>query len=123
MGNVDEDYFARRRAFAALGHLEEARQAFSVAVQAEPNPYSFQQRAKTLLRLGRYEEALQDYDFILAEMPGNADANHDKGWTLFRMQRYEEALVQYEKAADLDPWNSGYSSDRARVARLVEERQ
>eukprot|EP00249_Psilotum_nudum_P012341 c23727_g1_i1 orf=443-2287(-) len=53
---------------------------------------SLSNRAEVWLRLGKYEQALEDSDRALKEQPGHLKSLFRKGRSLMGLQRYEEAL-------------------------------
>jgi tetratricopeptide (TPR) repeat protein len=60
-------------------------------------------RAQVLVGLGLLEEALADYDSVIALDPNYAEYHFDRGNLLHRMGRADEALVSYERAIRLSP--------------------
>lgn len=60
-------------------------------------------RAQVLVGLGRLEEALADYDSVIALDPNYPEYHFDRGNLLHRMGRDDEALASYEQALQLSP--------------------
>jgi tetratricopeptide (TPR) repeat protein len=60
-------------------------------------------KAKALLDLGRYDEALQASENAIELDPDYAIAWNNKGAALINLHRYDEALQALEKAIELDP--------------------
>src|SRR5688572_1213408 len=58
-------------------------------------------RGAALRQLGRYEEALADYDRALAIAPGSPEAHNNRGVALAAMARWREALACYDRALQL----------------------
>jgi tetratricopeptide (TPR) repeat protein len=57
-----------------------------------------------LVKLKRYEEALQSYDQALKLNPDDNQAWHNRGNVLtINLKRYEEALQSYDKALESNP--------------------
>jgi len=56
-----------------------------------------------LYDLGRYEEAIKEYDKALAIDPNYRDAHNNKGVALYLLGRHEEAIKEYDKALAIDP--------------------
>jgi tetratricopeptide (TPR) repeat protein len=59
--------------------------------------------AVILRETGRFEEALADYDRLLAARPDDLDALNDRGNTLRALKRFEEALMNYDRALAVAP--------------------
>ncbi|HJQ01363.1 MAG TPA: tetratricopeptide repeat protein [Jatrophihabitans sp.] len=60
-------------------------------------------RAQVLVGLGRLEEALADYDSVIALDPNYAEYHFDRGNLLHRLGRDDEALASFEQAVQLSP--------------------
>ena len=75
-------------------------------------------RGAALRNLGRYQEALVDYESALAVNPGHGAAHNNRGVALAALNRYAEAQEAYERALAINA-----RDDRARfnrgLARLV----
>jgi Flp pilus assembly protein TadD len=66
-------------------------------------------------RLGRFEEAIADFDEAIALNPGVAKFWSNKGQALGMLGRNEEALVAYNKAIELMPRDADYWNNRGAV--------
>lgn len=64
---------------------------------------AYNNRGNYLLKQQRFEEALQDFDRVVALSPGVAVAHFNRGNVLFDMKRYGEAAGDYSRAIQLDP--------------------
>lgn len=53
--------------------------------------------------LGRFEEAVQLWDRVLARVPDAVEGLFNKGYCLMGLKRYEEALIVSRRALELDP--------------------
>ncbi len=62
-----------------------------------------QAKAMALQKLGRTEEAVDEWDRLMAEDPTNADFVFNKALLLDMLERYNEAAKVYLKAIDLNP--------------------
>jgi len=56
-----------------------------------------------LYNLGRYEEAIEEFDRALAINPNDMEAHNNKGYVLNMLSRYEEAIMECDKALAIDP--------------------
>jgi tetratricopeptide (TPR) repeat protein len=59
-------------------------------------------RALALSLVGRYLEAIADYDQALAMRPDHAVALNNRAWALYKMGRIEEAMPDVQKSLQLD---------------------
>jgi tetratricopeptide (TPR) repeat protein len=89
---------------------EEKEEAGLIVIQMN-NPKAWYDRAGSLYKLGRYQEALDSYDQALALDQEYADAWNNRGMTLKCLGRHEEAVTSYERAIALDAdfyqgWNN-----------------
>ncbi len=73
-------------------------------------------RANSLARLGRHEEALAGYDRALALNPRQLDALNNRGAVLKALARYEEALASLEAALQIKPDFADAHSNLGNVA-------
>ena len=111
-GNGVHAYFA--------GQYEEAYEFFSSAIQAgtrDPRIYYF--RGLTYLKLGRPEEAQQD--FVKGAELETADVNqlYPVGRALQRVQgKHRLTLEQYREEARLTAWNRQRAAEKARYQGL-----
>ena len=60
-------------------------------------------RATTLLELKRLDEALIEFDAVLAINSGHANSWNNRGNVLMGMKRYEDALASYDEALLIQP--------------------
>jgi Flp pilus assembly protein TadD len=61
------------------------------------------QRAMSLFREKRYEEAAQSFQRVLALHPGHVMATNNLGFTYFKLGRNDDAITWYRKTIALDP--------------------
>ncbi len=64
--------------------------------------YAYSLRALALSLIGRYGEAVSDYDRSLEIEPNQAVTLNNRAWALFKMGRIEAALPDVEKSLRLD---------------------
>jgi tetratricopeptide (TPR) repeat protein len=72
-------------------------------------------RALGLSIIGRYDEAIRDYDQALAIIPNYAVALNNRAWALFKLGRVDEAAPDVEKSLKLDPTSPHAYDTRAHV--------
>jgi tetratricopeptide (TPR) repeat protein len=60
-------------------------------------------RARVYTMLGRLDEALADYDVVIAADPNHAEHYLERGNILRRLGRNDEALADYQRAISLSP--------------------
>lgn len=57
----------------------------------------------TLLKLDRWEEALEEFNKVVEQSPNNPQAHNYKAITLGSLERWEEALKEFDKVIELNP--------------------
>ena len=60
-------------------------------------------KGMSFLEDGRYEEALDCFEKILASNPDNPDIWNKKGVALRSLGRYDEAIESFNKALEITP--------------------
>ncbi|MEN8131108.1 MAG: tetratricopeptide repeat protein [Pseudomonadota bacterium] len=70
--------------------------------ETEPGAFEFSAAMK-YLEDGHHEDALKEYQGLLAGEPNNAAALRGKAQALMLMERYDEALPTYDEAIDRAP--------------------
>lgn len=96
--------FAQGIGYAHQQELEQARDAFTRALQETPHyANAYYERANVLYDLGDYEDAVQDY--LAAQAAGRDDVNvaWNLGWTYYLLGRFDEAIATSQHAVELDP--------------------
>ena len=71
---------------------------------------AFAMRALALSLLGKYPEAITDYDSALALDPNFPIALNNRAWAYFRMGNIKAAWPDVQRSLALDPW-SGHAYD------------
>lgn len=70
------------------------------------NSNTWERRGRDSYELGRYEEALKEFDKSLETNPKDADIWENKGSSFYMLGRYEEALEALNKSLEIDPKNA-----------------
>ncbi len=73
---------------------------------------SYVDRGVELSALGRYDEALKDFDAAIRISPDFMQAYNDRGVTLMRLRAYPEAVRDFDIALSYDPQNPGIYQNR-----------
>ncbi|HEY1757306.1 MAG TPA: tetratricopeptide repeat protein [Bryobacteraceae bacterium] len=84
-------------AAAALGSLDSG-----IASEKEI-PETLAARAHLLAELKKYDEAVGEYEKLLARRPHYAEGHYQCGACLYHLGRYEDALPYFARSAELDP--------------------
>lgn len=80
------------------GNHERAIVRAKKAIELDPlTPGNIYYLAAALLRIGRYKEALAEFDAMLALLPHNTNTYCLKGTVLTRLGRYDEAIEHYHR--------------------------
>ena len=69
----------------------------------------------SILIAGRYNEAINLFDKVLAVDPNNTLALSNKGTTLAYLQKYNEAISLFNKALSIEPNNTGILNSKGNV--------
>jgi tetratricopeptide (TPR) repeat protein len=86
------------------GRLPEAEAMLQRAVRLAPNdPSSRNALGLCLLRFERPEEALAQFDAVVARQPSLAFAHANRGHALAALRRNRDAELSFRRALDLDP--------------------
>jgi tetratricopeptide (TPR) repeat protein len=77
--------------------------------------FAFAQRALALSLIGRYDNAIRDYDKALALLPDYAVALNNRAWAKFKIGRIASAEPDVEKSLRLDGTSPHAHDTRAHV--------
>jgi Flp pilus assembly protein TadD len=83
--------------------FDDALAVLTRALEVQDDPSVRFTRASTYDAMGRYEEALADYNHILATYPDDPDTLNNRGNTFMNMGRFEEAWADYQRTLELRP--------------------
>ena len=87
---------------ASLARLLELRK-FSFYLECVVYGNPLRGRGVALGSLGRYDEAVRDFDRSLELDPGNAETLAAKGLAHTSLEQHEQAIEDYSRVLDLDP--------------------
>ncbi len=77
--------------------------------------HAFAFRALALSLIGRYAEAIADYDKAIEIIPDYAVALNNRAWALYKMGRVDEAFPDVERSLRLDPGSPHAFDTRAHL--------
>ncbi|MFQ5785279.1 MAG: tetratricopeptide repeat protein [Alphaproteobacteria bacterium] len=99
----DDAYLAGNTLFED-GHYERALDSYRAALDEKPDHiHALRGLARSLMMLGRNDEALAVFDEAIARAPEVAATYANRGILNDRMGRYAQAMADYETALRLDP--------------------
>jgi tetratricopeptide (TPR) repeat protein len=86
--------------------LERALDECNEALKLEPGaPHILDSRGTVLLRMGRTDEAIADFDKALAQMPGLAATHYARAIAWSRKGDNAKARADQQAALRIDPWS------------------
>lgn len=94
-------YYGKADALAKLKHSTEARAAYQEAVQRDNSGEEHERRGNALFFLGRYDEALAVYDWLIQRGPDDPELLECRGNILKKLGRAHEANQTYARASEL----------------------
>jgi tetratricopeptide (TPR) repeat protein len=86
--------------------FDDALSKISEALKLAECPLFLAQRGNVLYYMGRYEEAIPDYDRALLNDPSHAEYMVDKARCLYELSRFDESAAMLNEADATEPWNS-----------------
>jgi len=102
--NIQSDiYYHIGIAYSNLEKHEEAIEPLSKAIELEPIPRYFHERAKCHILLERNGSALKDLNAVIDKQPENAFAFFRRGFAHKALKKYDEAAEDFMKARELSP--------------------
>jgi len=98
----DHAYLAANNLFED-GEYERALQTYQQALNEAPaHIHALRGKARSLLKLNRYQDALQIFNDVIFKEPNFAGTYANRGILYDLMGRHEEALADYEHALKMD---------------------
>lgn len=86
------------------GHYERALQKYDLALEAAPKDVDFRRsKARTLMQLGRLDEAKHEFNAAIALAPDFGPTYANRGILHDRMGEHAQAAADYERALRLEP--------------------
>jgi len=102
------------------GDIARAEKLIRDALAASPSSLSAHYAKGTLLRAqGRWQDAIPEYETVIALNPNSMAAISDIGWCKFWIGRIDEAVPLYQQSIRLNPRASGISYFRLGLAHLT----
>ncbi|MDO4550671.1 MAG: tetratricopeptide repeat protein [Planctomycetia bacterium] len=85
-------------------NYEKVAEFYEKALEMDPqNLMAIESHGAACMELGRFNDALQDFQYILSVDPENSEALYGRGSTFFRMGKISEAKTDLQKVISLDP--------------------
>ena len=102
---VSTDFINLMDCYSKLNRIEDAVNAAASGIRFHPDSPEMRMSAgNLLLKAGRYEEALENYDYIIKKInPNIAEVYNNMGVTLLRMKMIPQAEQYFQKAVELKP--------------------
>jgi tetratricopeptide (TPR) repeat protein len=86
----------------AAGRVDDAIQCFEDLLRAQSDLPIHGNLAKALRKKGRYKEAIEQYEKLLAKDPDNIDGHFDLGVVYHDLGEKDDARIAFRKAVQLD---------------------
>ena len=77
------------------------------------DPFAFVARGQIFQRMGRYQDALADWNMAVRLAPENPLLIHARGNLYLETEQYQHAQMDFDRAIELDPLNMDFFLDRA----------
>jgi tetratricopeptide (TPR) repeat protein len=98
------NWFDRGRILFQSGHYDKAAEAFTKAIEGEPErTEAYVHRGASLFYLGRLEEAISDYNKVEERGAADADAYNNRGAAWYHLGAYDKAIEDTSRAIRLNP--------------------
>ncbi len=100
----------------ALDDLNNALKYYDVKEEADQRVQAMRMRADVLMAMGKYDQALEDINFLLSENPQNFPLLYERGTALYETGRYPEAEADFNTMLRINPRSQEAMLALARVA-------
>lgn len=102
-GKNPDVFYHRGQVYFLIQDYENALKNYETSIKIDPEfQFAYIQRAVSLYRLGRLDEAQEVFDSIKTIFPQSADMHYYLGEVLLDQRRVDEAIVEFDKAISLD---------------------
>lgn len=102
-----------------LGHYDDAYISFTASLTSNPIPdIVLHNRASLLVELGRFDEAMEDYDALLNDFPHDIEAFYRRG--LLHLENHDRAKAEadFKRSEEIDADNMYTKLSRALIYKL-----
>ncbi len=96
--------------------LNKAQEELSKAIEINPkNPEAYFWRARTFIKIGKYDEAIMDLKTVIDLNPRNSRAYDNLAWLYMRRNKDDESLSYLDRSIELRPDNGWAHYMRSRI--------
>lgn len=99
--------------FQQAKHEESMREYKSVLLKDDKDANAHYGVACNLDSLGKYEEALAEYNIAYSLNPEHTGVLNDRGNLYGKLKQYDKEIADYSRAIELEPWNAANWNDRS----------
>ena len=96
-------YYEEALRYSRKNRPEEAIEAYSRSILADPSAAAYNGRCVEYNRTGRYDRAVADANRAIMMSPGYPAPYQNRGNALYMLKSYDEALKSYQRAIRLNP--------------------
>ena len=115
------DFQASASSFTRSSNSSARSRAIDEGLRLAPDDAELlNRRGVALLELGRPQEALDNFERVLAAAPDHLEALGNRGNALIKLNRAAEALSSYDKALTIAPDNAQLLTNRAAALRRLD---
>ena len=123
-------YFAKALNLYTDGKFQEALDNYEIAISEHPEfVHAKRGRARSLMQLGRDQQALKAFNEVLSLDPNSAVSIANRGILQDRMGLYAKAIQDYERAMEMDPklgeeldWFTRFLQNRKKRKQTIPDR-
>lgn len=102
-----------------LGHYDDAYISFTASLTSNPIPdIVLHNRASLLVFLGRFDEAMEDYNAIIADFPHDNEAFYRRGLLHLENHDRTKAEADFKRSEEIDPDNMYTKLSKALIYKL-----
>lgn len=116
-------YYYLFQALFANGDYAKAMQQINLAIAENKEFYGYYiNRGNTFMQLGKFDDALNDYDYALYLEPSVPDSYFLRGWVLDTLKQHEIAIRDFTRAIEMNPNDGTYYSKRGNARNAMGQR-